>query len=323
MTHHYWFASCLLLLILAQSACRKPTEIKPTYVHHDAHSSGNLVQIAAHSALGISAGLDGGVSLWNLANGKLVASWRAHEGPVNGLVVAASIDRLITAGWDGELRQWDMSGRLQKQRQTGSPVTTMGANPATGELLTGHADGRIRYWSLPQLDYIGQLALQGGRIKSLAMHAGSESYAVSDTRGRVWYWATEQTPRQLAKLTASIHSLVFSADGDQLYGGSWFDLYRWDISSGEMQVLDTQHRGIIADIAWSDANNHIVSISRQTDSSVLSLDPLTGKTLVNYGEHDLCGASIDVSSDGEYLMTTSDDASVRIWQLGGNQRTSN
>lgn len=213
------------------------------------------------------------------------------------------------------LKQWDMSGRLLGQQQTGSPITAMVGNLTTAELVTGHADSSIRYWSLPGLQPQRKMSLHGGRIKSLAHHEGSGGYAASDTAGGVWHWAAGQVPRQVADLSVYIRTLVFNTDGSQLYGGSWFNLYRWDLASGSMQVLDTDHRGIIADIAWSDASNDIVSISRETDASVLSLDPITGRTRANYGEHDLCGASIDVSNDGKYLITTSDDASVRIWQL--------
>ena len=306
----------LLLLFLLQSACQKPAEIKPAYIRQDAHSSGHLVQISADSTLGVSAGLDGGVSLWNLADGSLVASWQAHDGTVNGATSMSSKILLAACGWDDELKRWDMSGKLLAQLQTGSPVTAMVSDPDKGELVTGHADTSIRYWALPGLQPQKRVPLQGGRIKSLAYHAASGGYAASDIEGRVWYWTREQVPRQIADLSTYVRTLAFNADGQQLFGGTWFDLHRWDVHSGAMQVLDTDHRGIIAGIAWSKANDDIVSISRQTDSSVLSLDPVTGKTLANYGQHDLCGASIDISSDGKYLMTTSDDASVRIWQLG-------
>jgi WD40 repeat protein len=48
---------------------------------------------------------------------------------------------------------------------------------------------------------------------------------------------------------------------------------------------------------------------------VLFLDPLSGKTNARYQQHDLCGVAVNVSPDGRYLATTSDDASVRIWKL--------
>ena len=312
-----WVPFLLLPLILLQSGCQAPAEIKPAYIHQDAHSSGNLVLIAADSALGVSSGLDGSVKLWNLGDGSLTAGWVAHDGPVYGLSFQVPGGRLITAGWDGKLKQWDMTGKLLEQVSSGSPVTTMVSDEIAGELVTGHADAGIRFWGLPRLQLLRHVPLQGARIKSIAYHAASGGYAASDTGGRVWYWVKGQKPRQIADLSTYIRALAFNADGGQLFGGSWFDLRRWDLPAGSMQVLDTEHRGIIADIVWSQADNNILSISRQTDSSVLALDPETGNTLATYGRHDLCGSSIDISSDGKYLMTTSDDASVRIWQLGG------
>jgi len=82
-----------------------------------------------------------------------------------------------------------------------------------------------------------------------------------------------------------------------------------------MVRLNTPHKGIIASLAWSPATRELMSISRQTDSSVLALDPESGALRKNYGKHDLCGASVAVTADGRYRITTSDDASVRIWHL--------
>lgn len=315
------FARCsLLLLPLLLAACQKPLEIKPAYIHQDVHSSGSLVQIAADSELGVSAGLDGSLSLWDLASGSRIARWQAHSGPVYGLWLQPSDNLLLSGGWDGSLKQWDLSGKLIEEVPTGSPVTAMASNPAAGLLVSGHADSSIRYWSLPGLRQHRITPLQGAGIKSLAVHPASGALAASDTKGRVWYWHEDQTPRLIADLPVYIRDLEFSADGHQLFGGSWFDLYRWELPSTRLQVLDTDHQGIIAGIAWSNTNGNIVSISRQTDSSVLALDPASGKTLANYGKHELCGASVDISSDGKYLMTTSDDASVRIWLLGSQQQ---
>jgi WD40 repeat protein len=43
------------------------------------------------------------------------------------------------------------------------------------------------------------------------------------------------------------------------------------------------------------------------------LDPATGRTLSEIGKHDLCGEVVTVSPDGRYLVSTSDDATVRVW----------
>ena len=81
--------------------------------------------------------------------------------------------------------------------------------------------------------------------------------------------------------------------------------------------MPTRHRGIIRSIGYLPGSNLLASISRQTDSAVYLLDPESGAVVRRFQQHDLCGASIALSPDGHYLATTSDDASVRIWDLAG------
>jgi WD40 repeat protein len=111
-------------------------------------------------------------------------------------------------------------------------------------------------------------------------------------------------------------TLAFSPDGDSLYGGGWFRLFRWTLSDGSIEVLSTRHHGIIRSMQFLDGGRELATISRQTDSSVYFLEPRTGEVTREFRQHELCGASIAVSRDGRYLGTTSDDASVRIWDLG-------
>ena len=96
-------------------------------------------------------------------------------------------------------------------------------------------------------------------------------------------------------------------------------LYRWNPASGELASLKTEHRGIINNIQFT-PDGQLASISRQTDSAVLFLDPLSGETSARFQKHDLCGVAVNVSPDGRYLATTSDDASVRIWKIEAPSR---
>jgi WD40 repeat protein len=110
-------------------------------------------------------------------------------------------------------------------------------------------------------------------------------------------------------------SLVFSPDGERLYGGTWFRLLRWELGDGALTSLPTAHRGIIRSLQFTGGGETLASISRQTDSAVYFIDPESGAVTRRFQKHDLCGAAVAVSPQGRYLATTSDDASVRIWVL--------
>ncbi len=308
----------LLLLLILLSACLETDSVKPDFVIENAHSSGSLVAVDAQRPLAASAGLEGTLSLWDLETGRQRAAWKGHQGTVNGLALSSRQALLVSGSWDGTLAAWNLRGKLIRRVDAGAPITAMASTEDLARIWTGHADGTLRLWN-------GELALLGKRrvpvnkrITALAL--AGEYLAAADSGGNLWLFdgPGEKEPRRLASLPAYLRTLVFDSDGSELFGGSWFRLYRWNSSSGEMTRLHTPHKGIIASLAWSPAGNELMSISRQTDSSVLALDPETGALRADYGKHDLCGASVAVSADGRYLITTSDDASVRIWHLQPN-----
>ncbi len=80
--------------------------------------------------------------------------------------------------------------------------------------------------------------------------------------------------------------------------------------------MPTGHLGIINSLHVL-PDDRLATISRQTDSAVLILDPESGATLRRIGQHDLCGTAVTASTDGRVLVSTSDDATVRIWRLNG------
>ena len=304
--------SSLLMLL----ACTEKGVVRPDFVIQDAHSSGSLVAVDTMRPLAASGGLEGTISLWDLDTGKELAAWHGHQGTVNGLAVSSRGKRVISAGWDGVVAAWNLDGKPLRRMNAGTPVTAMAAAPGLSRIWTGHSDGSLRLWNR-DLELLEERRLPvGKRITAMALVRGG--LAVADQGGGVWLYAgpDSPSPRQLASLPAYIRSLVFRPDGRVLFGGSWFRLYRWDLDKGTMNVLDTPHKGIIAGLDWSPTSRELMSISRQTDSSVLALDPDTGSARANFGKHDLCGASVAVTPDGRYLVTTSDDASVRIWRLG-------
>ena len=119
-----------------------------------------------------------------------------------------------------------------------------------------------------------------------------------------------------SRIPTDSRDLVFSADAQWLYGGGWFDLFRWNVATGELRVIDTDHHGIINNLAFIGSTGVLASVSRQTDSAVLIIDPKSGRTLKNFGSHSLCGERITVSPDEKYLISNSDDYSISVWELG-------
>lgn len=301
-------------LSLAACAARPPAE-QPAVIHELAHSGGSVVAFSQSGSLLASGGWEGTVRLWQMPGGEQFRGWQAHQGTVNGIAFIDADRQIVTAGYDGVLAKWKTGGGLLMRVDTLPPVTHMEANAAADRLVTGHADGSVRLWRLADFALLREQALHGGSVKAVAIDPGSRRYASAGTEGDVYVWTEGGGARALQAPPMDAWTLAFAPDGNRLLGGSWFRLYRWDLVSGSLTIIPTQHRGIIRSIEFLPGGRQLASISRQTDSAVYFLDPETGAVLRRFRKHELCGADITVSPDGRYLATTSDDASVRIWLL--------
>ncbi len=308
------FAMALVAGLL--SACASAPRQAPDWSEEDAHTSGSVLAFNQDSTLLASGGLGGWVRLWRLPEGTAGPGWRAHEGPVTGLAFVDGGDQILTAGWDGTLALWSRPGRLARRLETGEPVTAIAFDEASHRLITGYSDGWVGLWSLPDLQPIDRKRLHGGQVKAVAVQSGGSRLASSGSDGRVFLWNQGEPPRDLEVPSTDVWSLAFSPDHKYLMGGGWFDLYRWTLDDERLAVLPTEHYGIIVSISFS-REGSLAAISRQTDSTVDILDPNTGVVLKRLKKHALCGSYVSFAPNSRYLATTSDDASVRFWDLGG------
>ena len=304
-----------MLLVLILTGCMPPQGERADVTLEDAHSGGSALAISPDSRILASGGKSGWLRLWRLDGGKALARWRAHKRTVNGIHFIRGGRRLISASFDGMIAEWDLEGRLKREWQTPSPILSLVADSKSNIVLTGHGDGQVRLWRLSTSELLHAWQIHDGYIKAVALDAARGRFAASGHDGELAYWKIGVNPRYFDQSSYSSATLEFSPEGRYLYGAGWFSLYRWELASGVLQKLKTEHFGRINRIAFMPDGKRLASISRQTDSAVLILDGATGKTVRRFQKHDLCGAVVTVSRDGRYMATTSDDASVRIWDL--------
>lgn len=307
-------AVATLAVFLLAGCASRGSELQPNLIlERTQQDGGSALGIDPASTRVIGGGWDGTVHVWSLADGRQLARWRAHEGTVHGALFLGA-DRILTAGYDGAIAIWDPAGRRIAAFDARSPVTAFDVTPDLTRFVTGHADGHVRWWQTDGVKLLRQDDVHdGAEVLAVAIHPSGRVATSSDDDGRVALVEPDGTRRWLDAPPTDALTLAFAREGGALYGAGWFDLFRWDPASGRVQVMDTDHRGEIKRIAFTPDGREIASISRQTDSAVLLLDPASGRTLREIGKHDLCGGVVTVSADGRYLVSTSDDATVRVW----------
>jgi WD40 repeat protein len=310
----------LVLLILpvvmtGMLGCNQnPVRLQPVRIVDDAHSGGNALAVSADSRLAASGGWAGRIRLWQLPEGSPLASWQTGHGDLVGLMFLADGKRVLSTGRDGFVRIWESSGRLSREYRVGSAVTALYPGKDANSVILGHGDGRATHWRVDGRR-LGMWELSERRITAVTANRSAEVFAAADQAGNVWRWRQDDLPGQLQSPPSYPRSLVFNPLSGELVGSGWFDLFSWPAEDDRLRIVPTAHRGIVNHLQFSGDGRYIASISRQTDSAILLLDPRSGETLAGYKKHALCGQRVALSPDGRVMISNSDDASVRFYRL--------
>ena len=309
----------LFLLLLSMpalvSGCATPAH-PPNVSLPGAHNGGAAVAFGPPgSQMLASSGLGGRVRLWHAGNGREIAGWHAHPGPVWALGFIDDGKRLLTGGEDGKFIIWELDGTQVESFDAGGRILGAVVDDTHATVVASFSDGKVRSWQLPDMQPTGEWQVHDGAIRAVAWHAGSNRIASSGHDGEVYAWPRDGTPHKLANPPTDASSLAFSVDGQDLYGGGWFKLFRWSLADATLTVLPTEHQGALISMQFTPDGSQLATISRHTDSAVYLLNPDTGVVEDRFWRHDLCGMAVRVSPDGRYMASTSDDSSVRIWDM--------
>ncbi|MCH9675068.1 MAG: hypothetical protein K0U93_26735 [Gammaproteobacteria bacterium] len=308
--------ACIAMVLLSPGCTVwQKGAIAPGVVVEGVHTGAEALDFDPSSSLLASGGWDGRVAVWHPNESKPLHVWQAHDGWIQGIVFLDG--RILTGGFDGQIRVWRTNGEAVGGVDARSPITRMIAH---GEhLVTGHQDGYVRFWDLTSLRLLSETDAHSEAISALAGDPRAARVASSALDGDVYLISASGTKTLAMRPSRVVSSLSFDLDGGTLYGGTWFDIVRWDVNaSGQTTALGdvrTPHWGNIIGLQYLSSESGLATISRTNDSSVLFLNPDTGAIIQHFERQAICGGAVKVSQDGRLMATTGDDGVVRIWDF--------
>lgn len=271
-----------------------------------------------------SGGFTGEIIIWSVPSGKRLMLLKPQEDSrlhLAGLNIVKGTawlknNRLVSASSDGSLQVWDIStGSQAASVKTPSSITSMTCLPHSGFVITGHRDGRVRAYRLPGLTFAGEYEM-GSAVLSIAGDRAEQRVAVSAGGGEVCLLSGNLHPvKKLEHSPKDALEIRFSPDGRQLAAGGWYKIMFWDLESGHVRQIDTEHWGAIISIDYSPDGKYLVSLGRITDANIRLRNIETGAVERRLLAHKLCGRVIRFSPDGRYIASGSDDESVRLYDL--------
>lgn len=236
---------------------------------------GAATSVALFGRRALTGHASGRVALWDLDQGRKVATFRRNEGNVSSLTFAGGPDRFAASGSDLKVALWDThtatapAHAFEGHEGTAEAVAYSGRGPY---LASGGADHLVKLWNLDTLQL----------VRTYKGHA------------------------------ESISALAFAGEGRQLASASLDGGIRlWSTSSSRLQHVLRGHQGRVECVAFSPAGDMLASAG--DDGTVRLWDARRGRAIKALLGHTGAVKSVVFSPDGKRLASAGADGSVKIW----------
>ena len=275
-----------------------------------------------------TANSDHSVQLWDRQTGEVLQTLAprfgfgaGHRDAVTAVAFHPAGDRLITAGQDGQILQWNLTTyRLQKTlRQPGGPITAIALTPDGNTVAVADVEGRISVWDLEAGKRRFDLVRHAGRVNDVALSPDGTRLASVGEAGTLRLWSlpsgqllytwTATAPLRAVALSVSAAALITGDRTGQVVVWSLLDFAQCEtlercedavtaiaLSGDESWLAIGSRDGTIPLWQWSSAIRHRIDVLHH------------GWTI-----RGLCCAP-----DHRTLISSAADETIRWWQVSSD-----
>jgi len=261
---------------------------------------------------------DRSIRVWDVPSGRVTRVLSKQAGRVRTVAVAPDGKQVASAADDRSVRLLELASGVETHFFGGhrGRVQDVAFSPDGKMLASGGYDLTVRLWD----------TVKGGSLRTLKGHSGA-IHAVRFARGvvasgsfdgsiRLW---DPGSGRQLERIEHGAHlrALDISRDGKLLVSGGEDKAVRlWTLPATQPARLLGRLDGRVLDIRFDSNATHIVAACSDGSTHVWNIATKSKRVLRGHsGEVN----RVAVSDDGKLIATTSDDTTVRTWQLDSGQ----
>jgi WD40 repeat protein len=273
------------------------------------------VAFAPHEST-LAVGHQLGIGLWDWERPDQLALLPGHHGKdISGMQVLADGERLVTTGFDGCLRIWDIRSRAQTACFTGHKdrISSLDCSRTGNVATTASYDGTIKLWNLRTNPAEQSIAAGPGAVNAVAFAPGKRTFVTVGADG-VRLWDAEQGIElgRFSGHTGPVEGALFSPNGSMLAtAGSDGTVRLWDPQTFREVATLRRHDDRVGVLAFSPDGRKLASGGR--DKLVWIWDVDSHKPLRKLTGHTDKIWALAFSPDGRQLLSGGRDGTLRFW----------
>lgn len=266
----------------------------------------------------VTGDMGGLIQVWDVANKNLLWCYEGDE--LEWLIWHHAAHVLLAGVQSGEIYMWQIpQGNCKVFPTNGSKCTCGVLLPNGTQVAAGYEDGSIRIWDLKSTSIVNQVSNEttGGAVTGISCSAdGKLMITCGLTSGALVIKTADCKVAAHLKGVGSeeIESAAFCSETDLpivATGSLNGEVCFWDIS--RQALRHTASIGYsVTQMLWGP--NAMLFVS-SVDGTVYAYNGRTGQLLATLTGHAAAVLDIKLTKDSQFLMTSSDDGTVKLFDI--------
>ncbi len=270
------------------------------------------LEIHRNGKLAVAGNTVGAWQAWDVATATMQPGRGGHLQSILAITLSPQDDqRLATAGADGSVRTWTLTGPPVPLAGHAMSLTSIALAGDGKTLVTGSADKTLRTWTTANNKPGRTLKAAPDAVASVAVGADGKLLVRGDTMGRLEWTAGNQQSRTLGAHAGSINAMAVFPDGTRIITAGADGRVRTWTQKPKPTVAFPAHPGPVAVIARSADGKQLATGS--SDGKLRLLGAANGKLIRTFEGLTGTVTAAGFNRNAALLVAGNNQGKVRIW----------